>query len=344
VLLASAYLSSCASPYFVHDPRTLVVDREEVPKLLKSLRCELATFLAANNQRNILFAAEAKTNGLESAAEKYQYYEIDPKRFGTVTLSLQIQDFAGLQSGTQIDSLATHDAGVHTHFLDIGPTASDQSTYIATWNFAVPQDAITLYAARSDSAAPYSCYADIPKRDPVPFGSVYAEADLEALAKNDVPQDALFKRVWVNNTIPLAAWLEDVGDSLTQSTLNWHDVRQKPDRIIPAQMTYTFVVQISGGLDVKYGLTAPKWPLLAAEVAGTMQKTNTIAMTLNGIESYDWYLAQDGAAINAEAVPLPTIKVRGHGELLPNYIGRRQPRGRPEYPGVLLPRGQSSQP
>ena len=71
-LAGAILLGSCASPYFVHDPRTLVVDREEVPRLLKSLRCELITFIAANNQRNMMFQAEAKLNGIRSAIAKFR--------------------------------------------------------------------------------------------------------------------------------------------------------------------------------------------------------------------------------------------------------------------------------
>lgn len=345
-LLGSLCLGSCASPYFVHDPRTLVVDRQQVPRLLKSLRCELATFIAANNQRNILFAAEAKVRGIRSAAEKYQYFEIDPKRFGVVNVSLQIQDTLGLQSGTQFDRLWTNDGGVHTHFLNIGPTASDQSTYLAMWTFVVPQDAITLRAAPADDpkGTTFSCYSEIPQKASPPFASVYAQADLDALARNDFPDYALFKRVWVNNATPLAAWLADVGDSITNATLHWHDVRQKPDRMIPAQMFYQFSVQVTGGLDVKYGLTSPAWPLVAAEAAAGAQQINTISIYLNGIEAADWYNAQEGNTINNEASPLPTINVGGPAQPLPDYVGRKQSRGHPQWPAVITrPPGPSAQ-
>jgi hypothetical protein len=350
-VLSSVFLSACASPYFVHDPRTLVVDRAEVPRLLKSLRCELATYIAANNQRNILFAAEAKAHGLESAEEKYQYFEIDPRRFGGVSLTLQIQDNLGLQmpgvgfGGTQFNRVWTNDGGVHSHFLNLGPSGSSLSTYLANWTFVIPQDAITLRPARTNisatnqsatNALTFPCYAAVPKRASPPFDSVYAEVDLDALARNDFPDYALFKRIWVNNTTPLAAWLEDVGTSITSSTLNWHNEQQKPDRMIPAQMSYTFTIQVTGGLDVRYGLSAPLWPTVAAEVTGSMQKTNTISIFLNGIEAFDWFNVPEGNALNNEYAPLPTIKVSGPATPLPSYVGRRKPRGQPEYSPTLL--------
>ena len=159
----------------------------------------------------------------------------------------------------------------------------------------------------------FSCYSEIPKRIPPPFGSVYAEEDLDALARNDFADYALFRRVWVNNTVPLAAWLQDVGNSITKSTLGWHTPQQKPSELIPAQMFYQFQVQVTGGLDVKYGLTAPLWPSVGVEALGSMQKTNMIQIYLNGIEAFNWYNAQFGNTINTEAKPLPKIEVTGSG-------------------------------
>src|SRR5579871_267948 len=134
---AAGFLASCASPYFVHDPQFLVIDRGEVPRLLKSLRCELATFVAANNQRTMLFAAEAETAGIDSAIAKYKYFELDPGLFGGATLNLRIQDSAALGPGTTFNEKRTIDGGLHQHFLNIGPTLGDTSSYVANWNFVI---------------------------------------------------------------------------------------------------------------------------------------------------------------------------------------------------------------
>jgi hypothetical protein len=317
----------------------------------------LATFIAENNQRNVLFVAESTVSNVDIAAQKYQYFEIDATRFGGVSLDLKIQDTAGLQTGTALDWNRTNDGGAHARFWDAGPTLGDQSTYEANWAFVVPQDTLMLVAAASaDNSSDmanwqennFSCFSEIPKRKPVPFKSAYAEEDLDALTRGDLPDDALFKRVLVNNTTPLAAWLEDVGTSITSATLYWHNAQQKPEHIIPAQMTYTFTVQVTGGLDVKYGLTSPLWPTAAIEAAGTMQKTNTITVTLNGIEALDSSGVSSVNAINANAVPLPTIQVavpptpNAPHLPLPDYVGRQRPRGFLIYPAPLKPQGPPS--
>ena len=209
---------------------------------------------------------------------------------------MQVQDNIGLQSGTQLDWIRSGGAG-HSHAWNIGPTASDQSTYTATWYFVVPQDAITLPPAREirPNEEPFSCYKAIPKRDPAPFGSVYTQDDIEALARGADPEDALFTRVRVNNSLPLAAWLQEVGASISDATLHGTHPQQRRDQVVPGQMQYQFQVVVTGGLDVKYNLASPLWPMVAAEVSGGMQKTNTIIITLNGLEHRRRHISRNSA-------------------------------------------------
>lgn len=333
VVLGLALLGGCASPYFVHDPRTLVLDRAEVPRLLKSLRCELATYIAANNQRNILFVAEAKVHGVQSASEKYQYFEIDPKLFGVVNLILQIQDTGGLGAATNYEWLQS--SGTRTQTVSLAPVLQDQSTYVANLNFILPQDTLTLYPGGPGNE--FACYSQIPTRVPPPFNSAYAEEDLDALARNDFPQYALFRRVLVNNVTPLAAWLQDVGGSITKAALGWQTPQEKPSEMIPGQMGFSFAVQVTGGLNVTYGLTSPVWPIASTQLGGSIQKTNTIQIYLNGIEAALWYAGAEGLSKNTAAKPLPTIKVNGAIHPLPGYVGRSRSRGRPQWPIIVAP-------
>ncbi|MGB6538573.1 MAG: hypothetical protein WBF58_21740 [Xanthobacteraceae bacterium] len=340
IVLGSVLLGGCASPYFVHDPRSVVVDRAEVPRLLKSLRCELATYIAANNQHNVLFTAEAKVHGIRSAIGKYQYYEIDPALFGAVNLQLQIQDNLGLTSATQYEYLRP--TGTGSQSWTFGPIASDQSTYGTAWGFVIPQDAIMLQPAppaqpNETNDQRFSCYSTIPKRVPAPFHSRYAEEDLDALARNDFPDYALFRRVWVNNTIPLAAWLLDVGNSITGATLSYPEAQQKPSHMIPAQMQFQFEVVVTGGLNVTYGLISPLWPIASTGLTGGVQKTNTIQIYLNGVEAANWYNAPFGGAKNDQAKKLPVISVVATAKGLPDYVGRTRSRGHVTLPVIVAP-------
>jgi hypothetical protein len=51
VVVSAALLSSCASLQYIHDPQFGFLNSDQAPDLLKSVRCELITFYAANAAR-----------------------------------------------------------------------------------------------------------------------------------------------------------------------------------------------------------------------------------------------------------------------------------------------------
>jgi hypothetical protein len=61
--------------------------------------------------------------------------------------------------------------------------------------------------------------------------------------------------------------------------------------------------------DVKCAIATAAWPTLATDVGRSMQKTNTITITLNGIEVSDSGGISMGMAMNAHYQQLPTIRV-----------------------------------
>ncbi len=83
----------------------------------------------------------------------------------------------------------------------------------------------------------------------------------------------------MNGTKPLAAWLRDNGSLMSANFLS----PAKGDEVAePAQMTYTFSLQASGGLDAKYTLTTIKWSPLAVEASGSLQQNSIVAVYING--------------------------------------------------------------
>ncbi|MEI9805762.1 MAG: hypothetical protein WDN48_16885 [Pseudolabrys sp.] len=82
-VIASLLLGACASPYYVHDPLSGYIGRDQVPPLLKSVRCELVTFYEANRQRALLFQAQANSkegtaeDNWRLAVENYSYFDLD---------------------------------------------------------------------------------------------------------------------------------------------------------------------------------------------------------------------------------------------------------------------------
>jgi hypothetical protein len=353
-VVASLSLCGCASPYFVHDPQTFLINRKEVPHVLKSVRCELATYIAADNVRTMLFQAEAATKGIESAREKYPFFDLDITRFGGVSLDLKIQDMLGTDSGTTFNWNRTHDAGAHAIQWNIAPTLGDQSTYEASWAFVVPQDLVTLDTITAtqinndqfDERTPaFRCYNHIPKKPHPPFKDQYAEQDLDGLAAGDYPQYEEFKRVTVNGTMPLAAWLQGVGTTLESTTVRNVISQETPGEIVAGQMTYTFTIQVSAGLDVRYTLVSPLWPIAATGISGSGQQTSTLTLVVNGLQAALTANVSTDTAQNSWArLTLPVIPVTSPNKAaaLAPFKSQLWRRGQLLYPPTLRPLGPTN--
>ncbi len=189
---ACLVLCACVSPYFIQDPQIGFVSREQLPHLIKSLRCELATYIAANNQRQIIHTALA-TKGIPDPAlhptpileanKSYPYFAIDPSLYAGIAVDLKIQDNAGIQSGTSFAWKKTAPDNVHAHTWTLGPTLTDQSTYEGSVAFLMPQDIFRMvpstgpHLSYADAAAddgsdkPFLCFNRVPLKssEDVPF-------------------------------------------------------------------------------------------------------------------------------------------------------------------------------
>jgi hypothetical protein len=293
----SVALSGCADPHFVHDPQVGYFSRSQVPNLLKSLRCELATFIAVNNQRHTINEYRYALKD-ERANLDYPFFPIDPSRFGGMSLELKIQDTLGTQSGTAFDWKRTPLDAIHTKVWHVAPTLGTQNSYDMLASFLVPQDIYGLDTSDrlksekdqliTDPDKPYLCYKSIPRRDPAiattpnPTNAVYVQQDLDAIAGGGgEPQ---FERISVNASLPLAAWLQQAGTTMTSTSLTQSD-QQHNEAVIPGQLTYTFVIQTNVGLDVRNSIATSLWTGIGAEVAGGWQQTGTLTIVLNGSDA-----------------------------------------------------------
>jgi hypothetical protein len=260
ILLGSLLCASCAALYNVHDPRTGFITKEEIPKFLKSVKCELITYIVAN-----------RANRRSSAP----YFDLSEKLFGNVMLDLNVQDTGGLpSSGSSIDLTHVFDPS-NSFTWHSGPSLNAQNTYDMILSFLLPQN-VTLAFNPEDSLLCYSL-----------------SADAVALARGDISGSAQFDRIRVNGTKPLAEWLLDV------SAQTWTNIEaaRLGETLYPAQMAYTFTVQFNAGLDVKYSLIGGSFNPLAIDAMGSTQQTSKLQFTLNGQDAQLALGASQGSAV-----------------------------------------------
>jgi hypothetical protein len=292
-------MSGCADPRFVHDPQIGFFDKSLLPSLLKSLRCEMATYIGANNQRKIINVGLYDTKPIE-ADNDFPFFQIDPSRFGGFSLELKIQDSLGTQSGTTADWKRTMDP-FHTRVWHIAPSAGEQNSYDLVAAFLLPQDIYGLHESDANGKAdafdriitqqdlPFLCYKNIPRRpagwkfNADVYNEIFTEQDLVGVARGvtGVPQ---FDRVRVNAGMPLAAWLLDVGTTMSTTSLNALPGKDN-EQIIPGQVSYVFTIQTNVGLDLRSTITTSLWTGLGGEISGGFQHTGTLTLVLNGLDA-----------------------------------------------------------
>lgn|GEM_PF-6688915 len=318
--VALLLLAACSDLYFVHDPETGIIHRDQIPAFLKSVRCEVKTFISANDQRRGLYVAEIKkSNELynrahdraraiqvwNAAVANLPHFLLAPDLFGGVYLDLKVVDTLGLPTGGSSSGTFNFkhvgDAA-HTRTWLIAPTANSQNTYELTWPFLFEQNAGLSLAENPNE---FSCYSG-----PPPLDESIGKPDFDGLASGKYSELQQFTRILVNYTTPLAAWLQE------NSTQLWANFRApvpleyaqnlghkstpniETEQIIPVQMTYIFAVQISIGLDVKYSLVSPHWSPAQIDAGATSVQTNTLQITLNGPDAALAAGAKTGTAVD----------------------------------------------
>lgn len=363
--VASLMLSGCADLFLIHDPETGFITKDQIEPFLKATRCEMKTFYAANDKRQTEFENELKeqstyvTRGTaeksagklsEAAAdfaraeqirihavETYPHFTLSPYLFGGVYMDLKVIDTLGLPtagaSASTFDNKTTINS-THSRTWLFGPTLNSQDTYEQIDGFIIEQTS-SLYAG----ADPFACYSTLPK-------------DLDGLAAGAYPELTKFTRIRVNGDRPLAAWLQDRSTQLWH-TLRAEDEKAEGDQMIPAQSTYNFTVQITGGLDVKYSLVSLVWSPAQIDVGAQIIHSNELTLAVNGVDASLAAGAKVGTAVDAtcqtgqpspplQQTPVPYVCPNGFHTLFKTQKATPavQPRGFLLYPPTLPTPGQ----
>jgi hypothetical protein len=306
-------LSSCTSLDLLHDPQSGTINRSQINGFIKSVRCELKTFYDLNWRNSTRYLQENKKyqSHLAAAAEygkhknitaqaaelsearairsaaviDYPHFLLSDQLFGGVYLDLKVVDTLGVGS-SDVNATYKHTLGpAHSFSWSIAPTANTQNTYEMNYSFIIDQKTGLAKGGGDDGS--FQCYSTL---DQV--------ADFYGLAMGKYSEHERFTRILVNGVEPLAVWLLDNSKDL------WNNFRAKSadleqEQIIPLQMNYTFSVQITVGLDVKYSLISPLWN--AAQFGGTAAsvQTSQLQLFLNGVDAFLVAGAKTGTAVNA---------------------------------------------
>jgi hypothetical protein len=341
----SFWLSGCASFEVIHDPRFGAVSKEHLPKLIKSVQCELATFYTANGvlrdalrSERIKLAYQGATTIPLQDVLALRHFDLDDEAYGAFSLDIKVQDsFALPGTSSSFVNVLSPTTG-HTKNLAIGPSIQAQGTYDNVLWFSVPQNAtVALKPLISEEQAKSVLYRQGPTsleeehlcyRATVP--GHYPE-----LAEGQYPGLELFDRIQVNGVQPLAAWLEENGNTMGISRNVLTDAHANAEKRKPipvpdpfvhqaidgGQLSYIFTVQYTGSLDVKFSLISSRWNPATADISGGVQQTGVLSIYVNGYQAAAAIGAKSAlTAINAKPTqPTKVIIVEDDSKQKPSH-------------------------
>jgi hypothetical protein len=281
-LTAALALASCAALNVIHDPQSGLINRAQVPKLLQSVRCELVTFYAADSWRKRQFIATSAKD-YNAAIRNFAFFPLDEKQLGVVFLDLKVVDTLAIPSGasaTTINDTKTL-SSVAKQTWHLGPNAADMNTYELNWSLVIPQNSTLalnyekIHAAKASGGDFFPCYHNLS-----------TNYSIEALANHEFPEVENFKRIYVDAVKPLAEWLIDSSTELDTALFQEKNVDpNNSERMYPAQMIYTFTVQVGVGADASFSLMNARWNPIALDISGSTQQTSMMTIYVNGYDA-----------------------------------------------------------
>lgn len=309
ILLATAIAAASTGCdtilHAVSDPGS----RVPTGNVLKSIRCELVTYLAVNYQRALLFNALKYNGRLDEAIDKYSYIDIDRTRFAGVTANIKEVQAASI--GSPIDLKYPSLARPESDFRDfkIGPSISASRTFIKGQLFIVPQYAgigpakrgldsteqiYEAYAEQSDldKANKFYCYKQL---DFTPPPDRYGRLkDLERLSNHEYAPYEQFERIFVDGRTTLASWLTEQSQEISHNILS-QDANS--EGLINGQLNYSFELEYKPALEIGYTLVARTISPLNPSGSLSNDSTSTFAFFINLKQTVEANSASTGGAV-----------------------------------------------
>jgi hypothetical protein len=322
--VAALFLASCTLQN-IQDPQFGLLDgRRVLPGLLKSIRCELITFYAANRERrrsldwirDRLYRDGVKTIAIDEIL-RHRYYDLDTEAYGAFALESRIVDSIGLPGTNSSFANQLNAFPNHAQVFTVAPTLGAQGTYDVNYNFAIQQDEDFSHLRHiSDDQVPAQGGENgDEKNNALLCYHAVVGGRFDDLAAGKYPTLERFDRLRVDGGLPLAAWLQDNTTIMGVSRNILADIsspnKRKPvpvaleyvnEGVDGGQMSYIFTVQYTAGVDAKFSLLSSRWNTLAADLMASAVQTGVLSLYVNG------YMA--ATAINA----------RGGLMLIPNKV------------------------
>lgn len=333
------FAAGCAlSPYHLEDPNQLAgiaAFGPRTPDVVRSLRCEIITFIVENRLRNKLWddtlpgithgASEDALNDKIAFLKRYPYVPLDKKQYAALGVDLKNIDIAGVTINNDWKNVFKNSPVVRD--FHIGPAITATNTYEFLPPLAIQQVAdlgpaksfdppgapplppakrySSIFYRQPTSDAPFYCYKSLANSRASTL--VDAIEQIQTLVVNGSgSQDyANFDRVFVG-PYTLAQWLQNIAADLTE---NSHTIFATPESLIVGQIAYTFTLDIKPAMDFKYTYMANVVNPFVPDLSASLEHSSTFSIFLNTPNALAALTAKQGNTCNA-SVPAVTCPVK----------------------------------
>ena len=333
-LAASLSLSACSlTPEHLDDPSYILGQGPKVSDVVKSLRCEIITFLVVNRLRAILSAdahnaliRAKQVQDLESyklalnTQRSLRYLPIDSTQYAALTVDFKNVDTLSLTLGydwKKQNLLAPKTSYRSFDVTDyhVGPSYSDTRTFEYIQTIGLPQSADLgptkdpdplpqpnkFYPGRFSGVffraiaedSEFYCYKSLWERHPTDISGLIN--DVQDLVENNDAGDRFrnFKRIYIGEDRGLT-FAKWLQNTSTDTVVNQLPIYQSSEALYNGQLEYTFTIDVKPGLDLKYTLVAALTNPLVPEVSGSIEHSSQFAIFLNSPNSLPAFGAKTG--------------------------------------------------
>lgn len=280
-ILMAILLSACAlDPYDLRSSDNIIFPRPSTPTFLKSLRCEMITFLVQNRLRAIFNDEHIKLarSYLESKDQRYKdeialvrrypYINLDSSQHAFIQADLKnIESFSGTVGANWRFVAAP---GLHSNTPLFGPSYNQTRTFETIEPIVLPQYAdfgpLKFFGPPEGGKIPpiskfTKIYLPHPAEDEGWFcyGSLYGNGsttledainDTYLLMINDpiYRSKVAFERIYVDGTT-MAQWLMSKSQDMAEAYN--YPVHTNYESMIPGQLQYNFTLDVKPGIEIK---------------------------------------------------------------------------------------------
>ena len=288
-------LCGCALyPYQFEDPIHILGVGPDVKDIVKSLKCEITTFIVANKLRSQVYQ-DASVNIHDeyfkdpdlynqhiAIMKQNSYTNLDDQQLASVIVEFKNIDTASISLGydNKIPNLTAPKTSLDASNLvdyHAGPSYSDTRTFDYTIPMGIPQNSdlgpaetyevvknstplasqyTTAYYFQPPNEDGFYCYKSLGDRT-ISRGIVDAAADIQHLVESDDPvlrRYETFTRVRMNGVGKTLA--KWLQDAATESQVNQTSVFVSTEALFVGQLSYVMTLDAKPGLDLKYTLAA----------------------------------------------------------------------------------------